>query len=131
MLNMKIKLGLDYLNERASERKLVEAEGFFQALAGTGLSHKQLGEVLPYIQDHKWYVSERLGRDVGMRVAAVDYIENVYRPVKEDSRPQAISHHLIGLAKKAADLYLTHLCWQAHEGVFPSPSENRLPSNSN
>jgi hypothetical protein len=50
---MKITLGLDYLNERASERKLVEAEDLFQALSGTGLSHKQVNEVLPYIQDHK------------------------------------------------------------------------------
>jgi hypothetical protein len=128
---MKITIGLDYLNERASERKLVEAEDLFQALSGTGLSHKQLSEVLPYIQNHKWYVSERLGRDVGLRVAAVDFIENFYRPAEKDSRPQAVSQYLIGFAKKAADLYLAHLCWQAHDGVFPSPSEDSLPSNSN
>jgi hypothetical protein len=115
------------LNERAGETKLVEAESLFQAVSGTGLSHKQLNEVLPYIQKHKWYVSERLGRDVGLRVAAIDFIENVYRPEDVDSRPQAISQYLIGFAKKAADLYLTHLCWQAHEGVFPSPSQNCLP----
>ena len=29
------------------------------------------------IQEHKWFLSERLGRDVGARVAAVDYLENV------------------------------------------------------
>lgn len=32
------------------------------------------------IEDHKWYLSERLGRDVGNRVAAVDYLENFYQP---------------------------------------------------
>lgn len=32
------------------------------------------------IVDHKWYVSERLRRDIGFRVAAVDYIENFYEP---------------------------------------------------
>ncbi|MEP6902257.1 MAG: DUF4032 domain-containing protein [Actinomycetota bacterium] len=32
------------------------------------------------IVDHKWYISERLKRDVGFRVAAVDYIENFYEP---------------------------------------------------
>jgi hypothetical protein len=79
---MKITLGLNYLNERASERKLVEVEDLFQALAGTGLSHKQLNKVLPYIQNHKWYVSERLGRDVGLRVTAIDFIENVRPSVK-------------------------------------------------
>lgn len=30
------------------------------------------------IVDHKWNVSERLRRDVGFRVAAVDYYENFY-----------------------------------------------------
>ena len=38
--------------------------------------------------DHKWYVSERLNRDIGLRVAAVDYIGNFYYPplsVKKDS----------------------------------------------
>jgi hypothetical protein len=29
------------------------------------------------ILDHKWYLSERLGRDVGLRVALVDYFENI------------------------------------------------------
>ena len=32
---------------------------------------------LPQTLKHKWYVSERLGQDVGLRVAAVDYFENV------------------------------------------------------
>jgi hypothetical protein len=32
------------------------------------------------IVDHKWYVGERLRRDVGFRVAAVDYVENFYEP---------------------------------------------------
>src|SRR4051794_104268 len=109
---MKITFGLEYLNERAGERKLVESEDLFQALSRTGLSHKELNEVLPYIQNHKWYVSERLGRDVGLRVAAVDFIENFYRPAELDSRPHAIGQHLIGFAKKATNLYLTHLCWQ-------------------
>ena len=31
------------------------------------------------IQDHKWYLSERLGRDVGFFVAASDYFLNFYK----------------------------------------------------
>lgn len=31
------------------------------------------------IQDHKWYLSERLGRDVGMFVAALDYFLNIHK----------------------------------------------------
>ncbi len=30
--------------------------------------------------EHKWYVSERLQRDIGLKVAAVDYLENIYQP---------------------------------------------------
>lgn len=33
------------------------------------------------IVDHKWYMSERLKRDIGFRVAAIDYVENFYEPV--------------------------------------------------
>jgi hypothetical protein len=32
------------------------------------------------VLEHKWFVSERIGRDVGLRVAAIDYFENVRLP---------------------------------------------------
>jgi hypothetical protein len=31
------------------------------------------------IKDHKWYLSERLGRDVGTIVAAIDYFLNIQK----------------------------------------------------
>jgi Zn/Cd-binding protein ZinT len=31
------------------------------------------------LQDHKWYLSERLGRDVGLFVAALDYFLNIQK----------------------------------------------------
>ena len=37
----------------------------------------------PRILRHKWYLSEKLGRDVGIKVASVDFIENV-EPMGED-----------------------------------------------
>lgn len=30
------------------------------------------------VLEHKWYSSERLRRDVGFRVAAVDFFDNIY-----------------------------------------------------
>ena len=30
------------------------------------------------IQQHKWVLSEKIGRDVGIKVAALDFIENIY-----------------------------------------------------
>lgn len=35
------------------------------------------------IETHKWFLSEKLGRDVGFHVAAADYLENI-SPVKRD-----------------------------------------------
>jgi hypothetical protein len=32
------------------------------------------------VLEHKWYLSERVGRDVGVRTALVDYFENVRPP---------------------------------------------------
>lgn len=49
-------------------------------LAGVRLSASEACDVWPQVLEHKWYLGERLGRDVGMRVAAVDYFENVHRP---------------------------------------------------
>ena len=48
-------------------------------LAGVRLSASEACEVWPRVLEHKWYLGERLGRDVGMKVAAVDYFENVRR----------------------------------------------------
>jgi hypothetical protein len=52
--------------------------------AGVKLSASEARDVWPQVLEHKWFVSERLGRDVGLRVAAVDYFENVQR-----TRPRA------------------------------------------
>ena len=47
-------------------------------LAGVELSAREARDVWPRVLEHKWYLGERLGRDVGLRVAAVDYFENVH-----------------------------------------------------
>ena len=60
-----------YLNSR---RRVVKK------LAGVVLSESQAQAAWPRILEHKWYLGERLGRDVGLRVAAVDYFENIEPP---------------------------------------------------
>jgi Domain of unknown function (DUF4032) len=49
-------------------------------LTGVRLSDRSAREVWLAIVDHKWYLGERLGRDVGLRTAAVDYLENIAPP---------------------------------------------------
>ena len=49
-------------------------------LAGVQLSTAEANAAWPRVLEHKWLLSERLGRDVGLRVAAIDYFENVQPP---------------------------------------------------
>ena len=49
-------------------------------LAGVKLSAEEASAVWPRVLEHKWYLGERLGRDVGLRVAAADFFENVQPP---------------------------------------------------
>jgi len=44
---------------------------------GINIPESAARTVWPRILEHKWYLSERLGRDVGLRVAAIDYLENI------------------------------------------------------
>lgn len=50
-------------------------------LAGVKLSEAEASAAWQRVLEHKWYLGERLGRDVGLRVAAVDYFENVQPPL--------------------------------------------------
>lgn len=46
-------------------------------LSGVDVPADEARSLWPRILDHKWYMSERMGRDVGLRVAAIDFIEHV------------------------------------------------------
>lgn len=58
----------------------ITAKALIKKLTGVKLSAAYAQNVWPLILEHKWYLSERLGRDVGLRVAAVDYFENIEPP---------------------------------------------------
>jgi hypothetical protein len=77
---MPIPFKLDYVIEKAIQPQPANVRRTLNRLAGVHLSAREAREVLPFIENHKWYVSERLGRDVGLRVAAIDYFENIYEP---------------------------------------------------
>jgi hypothetical protein len=71
---------LSYIIERVTQPQLTDTQRALNALAGVNLSAPEARELLPRLREHKWYVSERLGRDVGWRVAAADYFENIQPP---------------------------------------------------
>jgi len=58
-------------------RRSKEARELRRVAASACITTDEARAKLPQTLKHKWYVSERLGRDVGLRVAAVDYFENV------------------------------------------------------
>ncbi len=74
---MPIPFKLDYVIEKLAEPGASERQAI-KAFAGISLPAGEALEIWPRILDHKWYISVRLGRDTGLRVAAIDYFENIY-----------------------------------------------------
>ena len=86
-----IPFKLDYVIERALEAGACEEQQVIRELAGVRLNPAEARAEWPRVLEHKWFVSERLGRDVGLRVAALDYFENVRLPrhTRTSHRPVA------------------------------------------
>ena len=75
-----IPFRLDYVIEKANEEGACEEQEVLKELAGVKLRPAEARAEWPRMLEHKWFMSERLGRDVGLRVAALDYFENVRLP---------------------------------------------------
>ena len=70
----------DYTIEETLKRGLSDEQKILREYTGATFPPAEAKTLWAKILDHKWYVSERLRRDIGLRVAAVDYIENYYVP---------------------------------------------------
>ncbi|MDT5158203.1 MAG: transitional endoplasmic reticulum ATPase [Acidobacteriota bacterium] len=75
-----IPFRLDYVIERTRGELACEEQKVLKELAGVRLTPTEARAEWTRMLEHKWFVSERLGRDVGLRVAAIDYFENVRLP---------------------------------------------------
>jgi transitional endoplasmic reticulum ATPase len=51
--------------------------------SGTKLEPDAAAELWPRIVQHKWLMSEKLGRDVGLRVAVIDFLDHMDQADKE------------------------------------------------
>jgi hypothetical protein len=76
---MPIPFKLEYVIEKTQVETTSE-QLLIKKMTGVKISADEARAVWPRVLDHKWYISERLGRDVGLRVAAVDYFENIWTP---------------------------------------------------
>ena len=74
---MPIPFKLDYVIERTLVEPSRE-QYLIKKLTGVKVPADEARAVWQRVQDHKWYTSERLGRDVGLHVAAIDFFENIW-----------------------------------------------------
>jgi hypothetical protein len=125
---MTITFNLDQLMNGTSQPRDADVQCMLHALAGVKLSAREAREVLPSIRNHKWYMGERLSRDVGVKVAAIDYFENIYESERVRSNAETLTHRIRRLAKDLLAVYLTHQNWKAHDGLFlQGPEEFTWP----
>ena len=75
-----IPFRLGHVIEKSIGEGACEEQEVLKELAGVKLRPAEARAEWPRVLEHKWLVSERLGRDVGLRVAALDYFENVRLP---------------------------------------------------
>ncbi len=69
---------LEYVIDKTLERSLSKEQWLLKKLTNKRFDANESRILWNRIADHKWYVSERLGRDIGLKVAAIDFIENIY-----------------------------------------------------
>jgi transitional endoplasmic reticulum ATPase len=74
---------LDYTIEKVLNEAQTREQKILRELTGENFDKEESKIVLAKILDHKWYVGEKLSRDIGLRVAAIDYLENFYEPTVE------------------------------------------------
>jgi hypothetical protein len=92
---------LDYVIDRTLEKNLSKEQWLLRKLTGKRFNAKESEILWGRISDHKWYVSERLGRDIGLKVAAIDFIENLYEPPRTKGRPRKSLRMIFGSAERA------------------------------
>src|SRR5687767_11020208 len=69
---------LDYVVDEIRKSEPSDEQRLLKTYIGSNYSKEEASFIWERVIDHKWYIGERLKRDVGLRVAAVDYIENFY-----------------------------------------------------
>lgn len=52
-------------------------------ISGHKIDQDLAADVWTQIIQHKWVLSERLGRDIGLKIAGIDFLENIYSADKE------------------------------------------------
>ncbi|MCU0239635.1 MAG: DUF4032 domain-containing protein, partial [Pyrinomonadaceae bacterium] len=72
----------DYAIEKVLKSQKSNAQICLEQFSGKHFEKKEAEVLWNRIVDHKWYVSERLQRDIGFKTATVDFFENFYEESK-------------------------------------------------
>lgn len=68
----------DYTIAKVLEAEKSREQILIEMYAGTLIPKDHAESLWGRVLDHKWYISEILGRDVGFKVATIDYFENIH-----------------------------------------------------
>ena len=60
-----------------------ECMGMIFELSGAKFEPDVAADLWPKIMKHKWLLSEKVGRDVGFRIACIDFLENMDKALEE------------------------------------------------
>lgn len=71
--------------------KYSDAQVLLQEFTGTEFARGEADSIWADVLNHKWKISEKLQRDVGFRVATIDFIENFYQPGQEIKQMKKIT----------------------------------------
>ena len=91
---------LDYAIEETLKQNLTTEQIFLRKFTGADFAREEARRLCERISDHKWYISEKLGRDVGLNVAAIDYLENIYQSRRESVNSRSGGRRRLNLAAR-------------------------------
>ncbi len=74
--------------------------------SGARLEPEAAADLWPRILQHKWLMSEKLGRDVGLRVACIDFLENM-----EQAREEYLAYQQRDLLREMGALTISKEIW--------------------
>lgn len=96
---------LNFTIIKTPETRYSDAQIFLREFTGKNFSRKDAASIWAKVQDHKWNMSENLRRDVGIRVAAIDFIENFYLPENDGAESSSFGAPFFARFKKMLRSY--------------------------
>lgn len=75
---------LNFTVVSSPKTKFSDAQILLEGWTGKKFSRNEADQIWVNITKHKWNVSQKLGRDIGFRIATIDFIDNFYRSDSDD-----------------------------------------------